>query len=70
MFRHAIVRPPTPNFARGLTTAGLGAPDLAKALEQLVIGYQRSQRCGHGVRVGRLEHRRRVTGDLGKRGGV
>src|SRR5262245_4329279 len=34
VFRKAIVRPPTPNFADGLTTAGLGAPDFARALEQ------------------------------------
>ena len=34
MFRHAIVRKPAPNFADGLTTAGLGAPIYEKALEQ------------------------------------
>jgi dimethylargininase len=31
---HAIVRPPGANFAAGLTTAGLGAPNLAAALAQ------------------------------------
>src|SRR5260221_1565411 len=30
----AIVRPPAPNFAEGLTTANLGAPDYERALEQ------------------------------------
>ena len=34
MFRHAIVRPPAPNFADGLTTVDLGRPDVAKALAQ------------------------------------
>lgn len=34
MFRHAIVRPPSPGFADGLTAAGLGPPDLEKAQEQ------------------------------------
>jgi dimethylargininase len=34
MFLRAIVRPPAPNFSRGLTTAGLGLPDYERALEQ------------------------------------
>lgn len=34
MFRHAIVRPPAPNFGEGLTTADLGDPDHALALSQ------------------------------------
>ncbi len=33
-FQRAIVRPPGASFANGLTTAGLGAPDLTKAIEQ------------------------------------
>lgn len=33
-FTHAIVRPPGATFAHGLTSAGLGPPDLALALEQ------------------------------------
>jgi dimethylargininase len=33
-FTAAIVRPPAASFAEGLTTAGLGAPDLALALSQ------------------------------------
>lgn len=34
MFTRAIVRPPAPNFSQGLTTAGLGAPDYERALQQ------------------------------------
>ena len=34
MFTRAIVRPPAPNFAEGLTTAALGAPDYQLALRQ------------------------------------
>jgi dimethylargininase len=33
-FRHAIVRPPSPNFADGLTASGLGAPSYTLALRQ------------------------------------
>lgn len=33
-FSRAIVRPPGPTFSRGLTTAGLGEPDLSLALVQ------------------------------------
>jgi len=33
-FTRALVRAPGPGFERGLTTAGLGAPDLARAREQ------------------------------------
>jgi dimethylargininase len=33
-FDRALVRPPAPNFAAGLTQAGLGAPDFARALAQ------------------------------------
>jgi dimethylargininase len=33
-FTAAIVRPPAASFAQGLTTAGLGAPDLSAALSQ------------------------------------
>jgi dimethylargininase len=33
-FSHAIVRPPAATFAAGLTSSGLGPPDLALALEQ------------------------------------
>ncbi len=34
VFTRAIVRPPAPNFAAGLTTAGLGAPNYELALQQ------------------------------------
>ena len=34
VFTKAIVRPPSRTFAQGLTTAGLGAPDYQRALEQ------------------------------------
>lgn len=34
MFRRAIVRPPAGNFAEGLTTVDLGAPDVPRALDQ------------------------------------
>ncbi|HKP35364.1 MAG TPA: hypothetical protein VJT71_00795 [Pyrinomonadaceae bacterium] len=34
MFTRAIVRPPGANFSKGLTTAGLGPPDLDRALLQ------------------------------------
>src|SRR3954465_7478342 len=33
-FTHAIVRPPAASFSAGITSSGLGAPDLALALEQ------------------------------------
>lgn len=33
-FGHAIVRPPAATFADGITSSGLGPPDLALALEQ------------------------------------
>jgi len=33
-FTRAIVRPPAASFAAGLTTSGLGPPDLARALKQ------------------------------------
>jgi dimethylargininase len=34
VFRHAIVRPPAPNFADGLTTVDLGRPDVTLAIAQ------------------------------------
>jgi dimethylargininase len=33
-FTRAIVRPPSPNFAAGLTSAAAGPPDIGRALEQ------------------------------------
>ncbi len=46
MFTRAIVRPPAANFADGLTTAGLGAPDFEKALEQHARYCTALERCG------------------------
>jgi len=46
MFTRAIVRPPAPNFAEGLTTAGLGAPDYKRALEQHEAYCLALERCG------------------------
>jgi dimethylargininase len=45
-FSRAIVRPPGRNFAEGLTTAGLGPPDLALALEQHRAYRGALRRCG------------------------
>lgn len=46
MFSKAIVRPPAQNFAEGLTTAGLGAPDYIRALEQHEAYCAALERCG------------------------
>ncbi len=46
MFSHAIVRPPGATFADGLTTSGLGAPDLALALAQHEGYCEALERCG------------------------
>ncbi len=46
MFRRAIVRPPASNFAEGLTTVDLGAPDVARALEQHAAYCAALERCG------------------------
>jgi dimethylargininase len=45
-FRNAIVRPPPPNLADGLTTAELGSPDHALALEQHEAYCVALERCG------------------------
>ncbi|MBC7263449.1 MAG: N(G),N(G)-dimethylarginine dimethylaminohydrolase [Chloroflexi bacterium] len=45
-FTHAIVRPPAPNFADGLTTAGLGPPDYELALKQHERYCFALQQCG------------------------
>ncbi len=45
-FTRAIVRPPSPNFAEGLTTAGLGSPDYDRALEQHTAYCTALQQCG------------------------
>ncbi len=46
LLRYAIVRPPGDNFAQGLTTAQLGAPDLARALLQHEAYCQALESCG------------------------
>lgn len=45
-FRHAIVRPPGGSFASGLTTASLGAPDLARARAQHEAYCEALLTCG------------------------
>ncbi|MGE5176176.1 MAG: dimethylarginine dimethylaminohydrolase family protein [Hyphomicrobiales bacterium] len=45
-FRAAIVRPPGATFAAGLTTAGLGAPDLARARAQHEAVVEALERAG------------------------
>ena len=46
MFQRAIVRPPAANFAEGLTTAHLGAPDVPRALAQHAAYGAALERCG------------------------
>jgi len=45
-FTRAIVRPPSSNFAEGLTTADLGAPDYERALEQHAAYCTALAQCG------------------------
>ena len=45
-FTRAIVRPPAATFATGITTSGLGPPDLALALEQHAAYCQTLERLG------------------------
>lgn len=52
-FDRALVRPPAATFAAGLTTSGLGAPDLARALDQHAAYCRALERCG--LAVTRLE---------------
>ncbi len=51
MFRHAIVRPPSENFADGLTRADLGVPDFARVLEQHAAYCAALQACGLSLTV-------------------
>jgi dimethylargininase len=46
MFTRAIVRPPAPNFAEGLTTVELGAPDYERALAQHEAYCLALEQCG------------------------
>lgn len=50
-FTHAIVRKPGANMAAGLTTANLGAPDYALALEQHARYVEELERAGLSVTV-------------------
>jgi dimethylargininase len=45
-FTRAIVRPPSSNFADGLTSVSLGTPDFALALEQHARYCEALERCG------------------------
>jgi len=45
-YTRALVRPPPPNFAEALTTAGEGAPDVALALDQHRAYCQALAACG------------------------
>ena len=45
MFSRAIVRPPGASFASGLTHAGLGPPDIAKALQQHALYCAALEQC-------------------------
>ncbi len=51
MFTRAIVRKPGSTFAEGLTTAGLGKPDLIRALEQHAAYAEELRRRGLDVTV-------------------
>jgi len=53
MIESALVRPPSATFAKGITTAGLGAPDLKRALDQHEGYVQALVRAG--VKVIRLD---------------
>src|SRR5712691_7675538 len=46
MFTRAIVRPPAPNFAEGLTTADLGTPNYERALKQHEDYCAALEQCG------------------------
>ena len=48
-FAHALVRPPASTFADGLTTAGLGSPDLPLALAQHEAYVKALEGCGLSV---------------------
>jgi dimethylargininase len=46
LYKRAIVRRPGRNFARGITTSGMGQPDFGKALEQHSAYCDALIRCG------------------------
>jgi len=45
-FTRAIIRQPGSNFSSGISTAGLGAPDPAKTLQQHYLYHQALLQCG------------------------
>lgn len=49
MFSKAIVRPPCTNFAAGLTTVDLGAPDFERACQQHEAYCQTLESCGLNI---------------------
>lgn len=51
MFRHAIVRVPSENFAEGITTSELGEPDYPRALAQHAAYVEALRTCGLEVTV-------------------
>ncbi|HKB71399.1 MAG TPA: arginine deiminase-related protein [Thermoanaerobaculia bacterium] len=51
LFTRALLRTPPPNFADGLTTADLGAPDLETALAQHREYARALERCGLALTV-------------------
>jgi dimethylargininase len=51
LFTRAIVRTPAKNFADGITTAGLGKPDYALALDQHAAYVRALESCGLKVTV-------------------
>lgn len=48
-FTRALVRPPTPNFAEGLTSVSLGTPDVACAMAQHAAYCDALRACGLAV---------------------
>lgn len=51
MFKHAIVRTPSPNISEGITTADLGKPVYVEALKQHAGYVSALQSCGVEVHV-------------------
>jgi dimethylargininase len=51
LFKNAIVRRPSRNFADGMTTGKLGAPVIEKAVEQHLRYCEALERCGLSVTV-------------------
>ena len=51
MFKNAIVRTPCPAITEGITTANLGKPDYAAALEQHAAYIEALKACGVAVTI-------------------